>query len=97
MYSKYWRQLRTWTYASWGVLVSGLAVELLISQSRLESISTYFMWFWLIAFGYTRLVVVFFRCPRCEKLFFVVKGRGFNTFTRTCRHCGLQKWAPNPR
>ena len=97
MYSKYWQQLRAWSYASWGVLILGLAIVLLISDSRFASISDYVGICWFIAFVYTRLVVVFFRCPRCTKLFFVAKGRGFNTYTRKCRHCGLQKWAPDPR
>jgi hypothetical protein len=74
MYAKYWRQLRTWTYASWGVLVLGLAVALLISQFRFESISNYFTWFWFIAFGYTRLVVLHLSMPEMRKAFLCGQG-----------------------
>lgn len=98
MYTKYWRELRAWTYASWGVFfVLGPVGAFVVSRLRLELVSSYFGWGWFIAFGYTRLVIIYFRCPRCEKYFFVLKGRGFNTGARKCLHCGLQKWAADSR
>jgi hypothetical protein len=96
MYKIYWNQLRAWTYASWGVVILGYIVGCLLSHFYPEAANSYLVACWIVAFGYTRLVIIFFGCPRCGRRFFMPKGRNPNIFARRCMHCGLPKWASDP-
>jgi hypothetical protein len=93
MYAQYWRELRAWTYASWGMLVLFPIAAALITVFNIKASLDYVLPCWFIVYVYVNVVITYFRCPRCSKMFFIGKGRFINRFTRKCMNCGLPKWA----
>jgi hypothetical protein len=93
MYAKYWRELRVWTYASWGVLVLFPIAASLFTFFKVDVPLNYAVPCWFVVYAYTNLVITYFRCPRCSKTFFISKRHFGNRFTRKCMNCGLPKWA----
>jgi ribosomal protein S27AE len=97
MYAERWRELRTWTYASWGVLILLPIGAFLLSFFGFKASFNYFVPCWFVIYAYVNLVITFFRCPRCNKTFFLSKGHFLNRYTRKCMKCGLPKWAHDHR
>jgi hypothetical protein len=47
---------------------------------------------WLIAFFITGIRFSYWKCPRCNRNYFI-KHFMANQFAQNCLHCGLPKWA----
>ena len=83
--------------------LSFLAVPAAVGLAFLSNLlATTFLLFWVaamllfLAFLVTGLELSRFPCPRCARPFFSTRWIVKNRFRKTCRHCGLQKWAEAP-
>jgi hypothetical protein len=107
-YSDAWREYRMLARSKWravllfflGALPSGLLLQLVArgvfgrdwSKAHRDVLIFLAGAPWLAYAGYWLNRVSLWRCPRCERPFFV--GRWYaDHFSRHCVNCGLQKWS----
>lgn len=93
MYAARWRELRAWTYASWGLLILLPIGAILLTVLGVKANINYIVPCWFVVYAYVNLVITYFLCPQCNKTFFISKSHHINRFARKCMKCGLPKWA----
>jgi len=105
-YKESWKKFRRWQTAFWFVVFSffpivggvGFGIGQLINNTAIIIIPLFFIWG--IIFFISMNVLQGWRCPRCNNHFFFKSlfFRGVPLFlVKSCRHCGLSKYADNTR
>ena len=106
-YAAAWRSYRLWSRAFWLIFVGYLPTLALVDRvvrralgDAANTTTLLVAFLWLIAFAITGYHKSNFACPRCGEMFFRTwddrrwrKTWSSNPFARSCRHCGLGKWA----
>lgn len=93
MYEDKWRRFRVWTYGSYGMFALGIPVAFALSFPSFGNANNYFVPCWFGASFLVSCVAKAFRCPRCNKRFFMPNFLAYSGLSKKCVHCGLPEWA----